>query len=386
MAAGDVGNARDPDWRGSLRTHLEGQLDRIDDFAEIRWREFSRALRLDQPRQIAAYHGYGSADGIWIRGRLLANEAYGGPRDDDAWWDNLKATYSRWLSHEVPNATVRLRYAGLEQEVETNAEGYYEAYFTRSETEPMTDTVVAEHFADDRTVLDHHWLALPRGDARFVVVSDVDDTVIHTGLTELLKAAQQTFLHNALTRKPLAGSAVLYRSLARGHEQHAVNPVFYLSNSAWNLFDLLRDFLVLNDFPRGPILLRDVGLRSGTEDHKREKLGDLLDRFPHLPFVLIGDSGQHDAEIYADIALKHPDRIRAIFIRDVDPGAVSDYDAAVDDKARSLEQRLSDTGAAVPMVRISDSNAIAEKAVEMGLIPESVLPLVTAAVAGDLER
>ena len=69
--------------------------------------------------------------------------------------------------------------------------------------------------------------------------------------------AKLTLLHNAHTRLPFEGVAGFYQALQRGRDGEAYNPVFYVSNSPWNLYDLLEDFLDVHGIPRGPLLLRD---------------------------------------------------------------------------------------------------------------------------------
>jgi phosphatidate phosphatase APP1 len=114
--------------------------------------------------------------------------------------------------------------------------------------------------------------------------------------------------------------AALYSGLA----DHGAAGFVYLSTGPWNLYDLLTEFLQLNDFPSGPLLLTDWGpneryvMRSGRE-HKRASLRRLLDAYPDHRFVLVGDSGQGDAEVYAEIARSDPGRVRAIVVIDAGP-------------------------------------------------------------------
>ena len=127
----------------------------------------------------------------------------------------------------------------------------------------------------------------------------------------------QTFAGSALTRVPFAGAPELYRDLADGG-----NPFFYVSSSPWNLHSFLSAFLDHRDFPRGPILLRDlIGTRAGRA-RKHERIEEILALHPQLRFVLIGDSGERDPQIYADIVRDHPGRVLAVYIREVrlDPG------------------------------------------------------------------
>ena len=95
-------------------------------------------------------------------------------------------------------------------------------------------------------------------------------------------------------------------------------------------------FLRHRDFPLGPLLLRDlIGTREGRA-RKHERIEEILELHPQLPFVLIGDSGEQDPEIYADIVRAHPGRILAVYIREVrlDPG-----DGRVEEVTRRLGPR-----------------------------------------------
>ncbi len=158
---------------------------------------------------------------------------------------------------------------------------------------------------------------MPSADARFGVISDIDDTILETGVQRALRMVVQTFTGSALTRTAFPGAPELYRDLAAD-----VNPVFYVSSSPWNLHAFLLAFLRHRGFPLGPVLLRDLlGNRAGREQ-KHARIREILELHPDLSFVLLGDSGEKDPEIYADIVRDHPDRILAVYIREVrlDPG------------------------------------------------------------------
>jgi phosphatidate phosphatase APP1 len=101
---------------------------------------------------------------------------------------------------------------------------------------------------------------------------------------------------------------------------------------------------------------------------------------PQLRWVLLGDSGQADAELYAEAAREFGDRIAAIYIRDVDPGSDSAFDRGVD----AWIERVA--GTRVPMLRASDSLAIATHAAGIGLLDPAALPAIAAEVQRDLQR
>ena len=222
-------------------------------------------------------------------------------------------------------------------------------------------------------------------DAKYGIISDVDDTILHTGATEIATMAKLTFFGNARTRAPLDGVAKLYEEMQCSVDGDPANPIFYVSSSPWNLYDLLEDFLELNAIPRGPLLLRDLGfddnkfLKSG-HDHKLDKARRLIQTFDELPFLLFGDSGQEDARLYATAAEEFPDRIAAIFIRDIDPGVDSEHDAIVNDYVRQAAE------VSVPMYLVSDSVQAAKIAIEHGWLSANALDGISAATQKDRER
>lgn len=320
-----------------------------------------------RPRQIAAYIGYGNNDYLWVRGRVLANKEIRESSDDDNWWDNLRASFERWETDEIEGVPVELTYHDETTVAVSDDEGYYEARFAVADASQSPQTVHARVETRNGTLEAEHLVYIADPAARFMVISDMDDTVIHTGITRKLLAARLTFFGNARTRRPLDGVADLYHELADGESGETRNPVFYVSNSGWNMYDVLRDFLQLNEIPPGPLLLRDLGNvgKRSTKNHKAQTFRRLLERFPGLPAVLIGDSGQHDAALYAEVAREFPDRVLGIYIRDVDPFEDSDHDAKVD----AIINDGSVDG--VPMVRGADSEAFAEHMRSIGLLSRS---------------
>jgi phosphatidate phosphatase APP1 len=206
---------------------------------------------------------------------------------------------------------------------------------------------------------------IPR-DPQYAVISDLDDTVLHSHATSLWQMARLTLLHNAHTRLPFEGVAGFYQALQRGRDGEALNPVFYVSNSPWNLYDLLEDFLDLHGIPRGPLLLRDWSLRTlkagGT--HKLAAIEALLAAYPGLQVVLVGDSGERDPEIYRQVVLRHPGRVLAVYVRDVAPGR--------HDAVRAIAAELAGHG--VQLVLSPDTEAARRHALDHGLIVAAALP------------
>jgi phosphatidate phosphatase APP1 len=166
-------------------------------------------------------------------------------------------------------------------------------------------------------------LLIPSYRADFGVISDIDDTIIHTGVVSTLKwkVLLNSIFKSAASRIPLEGAAEFYHKLHRGATGENANPIFYVSHSPWNLYRYLEFFLKQNTFPKGPILLRSFKdifkKKSSDQPQKHIEIVNILKTYPELKFILIGDSGEHDADIYIDVAKEFPNQVAAIYLRSV---------------------------------------------------------------------
>lgn len=287
-------------------------------------------IRFTTQPAIMAYRGYGRADGIFLNGRVLQTRSIFRSEDKDTGWQNFVKTLRRFNSHEVNDAELEVRLGDNVFEVTSDVEGYFhlEATLPKKLTGLKTSwlevqiTLKSPSYSSGELLCPADVL-LPRN-AGFGVISDIDDTILKTDVTSLLKLKMLylTFLKNASSRKAFREVGAFYQALELGPKEKSTNPFFYVSNSPWNLYDLLEDFLIINDLPKGPILLRDFGIPyqsspEGYKGHKYEHAARILRTYPHLPFVMIGDSGENDADIYLELSRAFPGQVRAIYIRDV---------------------------------------------------------------------
>ncbi len=266
-----------------------------------------RALlaRRRDPVIILPYLGYGTARRAVVCGRVLEDEGFAGPGRPERRLRNLTEFFKRLESDEVPHAAINVD--GVRST--SDREGYFHVGLAGRFKAGWND--IAVELAARPEVRATARVMVPSRRARFGVISDIDDTVVYSHVTNKLRMILTVALSSVRTRKPFAGVAAFYRALHRN-----VNPFFYVSKSPWNLYAPLVEYLELQGLPAGPLLLRDFGWRM-PKQHKETALAEILGTYPKLPFVLIGDSGEHDPEIYAGIVHRFKDRIRAIYIRSV---------------------------------------------------------------------
>jgi phosphatidate phosphatase APP1 len=323
-----------------------------------------------RPLLVLPYLGFGNAQKLWIKGRVLDEASFREQTGQDSSWSNLVALYHRLESDEVAGARVTAHFGGRRWETVTDSGGYFE--FEILPAAPLaggTHRIELElpdsRLDDGSPVRTAAEAFVPAPTARFGIISDIDDTVLWTNVTNKLNMALMLARTNAHTRKPFKGVAAFYRALRDGAGGMEDNPLFYVSSSPWHLFGFLVDFLRLQGIPMGPLLLRELGMRDVFKltkhgNHKLEKIELILSFYPGMQFVLIGDSGEKDPEIYAEIVRRHPQAVRMIYIRNVNP------DPARIEALDRLIEEVSSTG--TQLVLAPDSVFAASHAEAEGLI------------------
>ncbi len=288
-------------------------------------REARQWLGTSAAPTVVPYIGYGSVHGAArVFARVLEMSEAPPPSVDDSVWVNFKRSYYQWKTSELPGRRVRITCGGRSVVVESDAEGYVDAWFDTPALEGPWAPIGFSMLTPSGRNLEQErpWgevegqIFVPPSDAEFGIISDIDDTVLHTNVQDLVRMVTLSVFGNALTRMGYPNTGEWFRGIVRA----TGSPTFYVSRSAWNLFPLLRGFIEHQQLPLGPLLLRDVGLSRGKErkrGHKYRRICEILDMYPRMRFICIGDSGQRDAEIYASVVKSHPGRVAAIYIRDV---------------------------------------------------------------------
>lgn len=309
------------------------------------------------------YLGYGTRERLIVCGRVLEDEGFTPAMDADGRWRNLVRFWKRLESDEVPLARLRARFFGRESEGITDREGYFRLFIApRGRLGPGVWQEVELELQGEEAVRATARVLVPSRRARFGVISDIDDTIVASHVGNKVRMILTAVLSNARTRKPFPGVAAFYRALHAG-----MNPFFYISKSPWNLYAPLLEYLEIQELPLGPLLLRDFGLRPEKE-HKRKAIEDILATYPKLKFILIGDSGEEDPEIYSAVVHRHPDRIRAVYIRSVNQKRISQIE--------KLAKEVAKTGC--QLVLAKEAEQAAAHAAAEGLIQASELRAVRA--------
>ena len=286
------------------------------------------------PLQIIAFQTYGTKNRLYLRGRAIEDENI--DLEQKGAFKSFFNAWKRFKTDEIKNTTIKVTIGNqLYFYTKTDNRGYFlfdkqvknlNQYASKNGWVPLVFSYKnisnKRHIQLNNTFISE--MLIPNKAANFGVITDIDDTILHTGIVSILKwrVLYNTLLTAAGKRIPLDGTPEFYHLLHQGKTKNNINPIFYVSHSPWNLYRYLDYFLKKNNFPKGPIILRNFPKlfskkKKNDIPQKQKEIINLLKSYPELNFILIGDSGEHDPDIYMEITKQYPNRILAIYLRSV---------------------------------------------------------------------
>lgn len=268
------------------------------------------------PARIVLYHGFGSPQRVWLRGRVLEQRA---PTADKAQGSMTNLLENAWVleTDEAKHVPVELRFSGKSLSVQTDDDGMFDvpvsfpSFPAALGAQPISAQLMPRttHIAPVQEGLVYVY---PDDDI-VLAISDFDDTVCNTYVKDKPKMLVEVFTKNSAQLVPVPGASKAYRAA----QQAGVKGFFYVSGSPVALWDRLDGFLGQHGFPRGPIFLKNLGDDPlfAHDDYKVGRIARILQAFPRARFLLIGDSGERDPEIYAQVRDRYPQQVKSIVIR-----------------------------------------------------------------------
>jgi phosphatidate phosphatase APP1 len=252
---------------------------------------------------------------IYIYGRILSSKTTF-PQSKFNWLNNFIKNYERLASKEMPNQSFTLSIGTINKKYTTNSEGYFRIHdsFAEKLTSPISLDIST---SETGKTVSQKLILSDFTSNKFGVISDIDDTILYTNVLSKIKLFYNSFLLHSSQRKVILLTNIWYQQL-----QDATSFFSYISNSPWNFHDNLVHFITKNNFPNGPIFLRDYGFQKSDSlqsmvNHKRNEILNLIHFYPNKQWILIGDGGERDAAIYIEIYKQYPEKIKAIFIHKI---------------------------------------------------------------------
>ena len=284
-------------------------------------------MNSDHPYIIQPYLGFGNQSKYLIKGRVLENDGVIETLSDSK-LKNLFETFKRIETDEIPGAKVKFDFLNSTTNVVADKEGYFEIvtdHFSKNipsgihsgKIELLEPNVPEETLSVECAVL------FPDISAKYGIISDVDDTVLQTHMTSrmMLKMMYVSFLKGAHQRLPMEGMKAVLDVICEHKNGISKHPIFYVSNSPYNIYDVLSDFINIQELPKGPLMLRDFGMnlifkKNNFVPRKLKVIRQILSFYPELPFLCLGDTASNDADYYLQLSDEFPGQIKGVFIRE----------------------------------------------------------------------
>jgi len=314
---------------------FKNAIRRIEKFIDKLKIGIKKRFNLFDPIIIYPYHGFANEHEVSLTGRVLEQQGildeFNEPKNifSKIWYMIL-----RYESDELPFLKLKITVDGNSVETTTNEEGFYHInipYDGNDKTgwQKAYFEVAENPYTNQKNITATGEFIVAGKQSDLMIISDVDDTILKSFATNTYLKIKTLVFNNASSRVAFEGVPKLYQNL-QANPDGRVNPLFFVSGSSWNLYDLLDRFCRTHDIPKAPFFLREMGIDNNmfiqhkTHDFKLNKIKELLEFYPNIPVVFIGDSGQKDPEVYHKLAMENPGRVKAIFIRQISPGVNDD--------------------------------------------------------------
>lgn len=286
-----------------------------------------RSASENDTNTVKIYHGYGHAHNLIVFGHVFSRKPFIRKKYSNNIFSNIIHIIKLFFVKPSPGVNVRLQWREQFFTSTTTSDGFF-----KFEWQSDTKTPAGWHNVrvdllnslGDVAATGEGEIFVPHA-TQYAFISDIDDTVLVSHSTSTAKRLRLLFTKNPRSRKAFIDVVKHYHLLSIAHTEPSVpNPFFYVSSSEWNLYNDLNEFFKHNGLPKGAFLLNEIKkwyqlFKTGKTKHQGKliRVARIMQAFPEQHFVLLGDNSQSDPEIYVSIANKYPDKIAAIYIRNI---------------------------------------------------------------------
>lgn len=283
-------------------------------------------FRLNRNPVVKIYNSYGNHHKITVFGHVLKVSPMPRKTYRHNWVTNTFSILRLFMVKVFPCTTVSLEWQSKTYTTHTENDGFFIFEIMGDDLIESGCHSVMVRLTDPKyisqNIRGHGSLYIPFP-SQHGFISDIDDTFLVSHSEKMRRRLYALFTKNARTRKTFEGVISHYQAFASmNQEGKNANPFFYVSSSEWNLYDFVVEFARFNGLPKGVFLLGQIKKlkdfwRSGTNNHgtKFMRIVRIVEAYPHLNFVLLGDDSQQDPNIYNAIVKYFPEKIIAVYIR-----------------------------------------------------------------------
>jgi phosphatidate phosphatase APP1 len=275
---------------------------------------------------IKLYRGYANEGELIVFGHLFRPNTANSYEFEKKRFKNARSIIKMFRVQTIANATVFLELNGTKIHTKTLDDGYFKFCIPLKKKlgYGWTDYYVGTYCSDGKEIREKGSYIRPHeGDLGFI--SDIDDTFLVSHTRNFFKKLYILLWKNINDRKIFEDVVPHYQALSTAgrNNKDERNAFFYVSSSEWNLYNFIVKFTEKHQLPRAVLLLKDIKTSlmdffvtgRGNHNHKFDKIKHILEFYPHLHYILLGDDSQQDPFLYEDICKIFPVTVKAVYIR-----------------------------------------------------------------------
>jgi len=256
---------------------------------------------------IELYNAYTNGAELVVQGRVI---------DQEDKKTKESKILSAFFNSEKKEVNVYLKIDKENFSLKSDNEGYFTFEVTSKVGIELNNTVVLH--TDGNGSENEIVPFFPSTKKHIGVISDFDDTVVVSNVTNKGKLLYNSFFKNFKERE-------LVKDISRRIKSRLKNnsALFFISGSPHQFSNSINNFLDYHHFPKRAILTKKIHGEKSDSLHasiayKYAKIVKLIKMYPHVKWILYGDSGEKDEEIYWKVKQDYSEKIEAIYIRNVE--------------------------------------------------------------------
>jgi len=294
---------------------------------------FLSSSTLHAKDDIVVYHAYGNAHQIVIQGRMEEKKTFTEAKEDDNWFQNIWRRVRQVKGDEIKNQTIFALVNHEKFKTKGDDEGYFEFNITMQQALNRGYKKIALYIEGNSNA--HETEVMVIGSEPLVgIISDFDDTMIVSNVTNKIKLGYNTVFKNYKQRTVVPTMLERFQKILAQNPKDAPSTLFILSGSPQQLFIAVEDFLAFHHFPKHTLILKKAhgDHKDPLTDqfaYKTQKIERLIKLYPNMKWIMFGDSGEKDAEVYKFIQEKYPKSVINYYIRDVESGVIGEFGKSI---------------------------------------------------------
>jgi len=278
---------------------------------------------------IEIYNHFGNSHKIIIEGRMLHSKNLPVATKDDNIFKNLWRKLNQLENNEIKNQQIFAYFQDKKYTTTGDDEGYFRF-------ELNSDIELSQGYENIRLNIKDNKknenIKVPIFTQKSIaIISDFDDTVIVSDVTNKLKLSNNLLLKNYKQRDLISGMKERFQNILSRNSISHPTPLFFVTGSPQQLFNSIEKFLNHHNFMEHVLITKQIHGQDKDSlldqiSYKLQHIEELIEFYPNFKWVLFGDSGEKDKEIYNSLSKKYPSKIEAFYIRDVDSGKIKRFE------------------------------------------------------------